>query len=102
MQSLLLPRRGMADMPANVVCLAPQLRAMFVASLVRAPTGRTTWRAYGRPRPSLYCDDVGLGRVGCVEWMPDRERHGGGDDQRAGQQQRTDIVAGHLGVSRCS
>jgi hypothetical protein len=81
-------------MPANFVCLAPQAPTMFVASLVRAPTGRTTWRAYGSPRPALYSDNAWLGRISCIEWMRDRERHGG-DDERAGQQQRTDIVADH-------
>jgi hypothetical protein len=85
-------------MPTNFVCLALQAPTMFVASLVRAPTGRTPWRAYGRPRPPLYCDDAVLGRVGRVEWVRDRERHGS-DDERASQQQRTDIVAYH-GVPR--
>jgi hypothetical protein len=100
LQSVLLPRRSVVDMPANFVCLASQAPALFVAFLLRIPTGRTTWWGSGRPRPPLHRDNPWLRRRGRVERVRDPKRHGG-DDERAGQQQRTDILADH-GVFRSS
>jgi len=98
LQPLLLPGWGMVHVLADFMCLAAKAPAKFMAFRLRAPTGRTTWRDSGRSRPPLYRDNARLGRVGCIDWARDPERHGG-DDERAGQQQRTDIVADH-GVSR--